>query len=221
MSIEVIHLRKILRILYSTPAQRTSALRSDIREDIARAGGSSVSGGDFYGPFWRDAKDHLFGFGDLHDATEQRIASNPRRENLYPQLRDGFLLWWNERRRWINEPFQQLDAPKGKYVFADIGATVKVESILAVRDGRNADHFVYPYFSPTPTLGDEASRLGLWLLREALPKIDPSELRILDVIRGQTFAIERSPLQGNEGDIFSAKYRATLKEWGRLWAEYE
>jgi len=221
MSIEVIHLRKILKILYSTPAQRTSALRSDIREDIARDGGGTISGGDFYGPFWRDAKDHVFGFGDLHDATEHRIESNPRRENLYPQLRDGFLLWWNERRRWTNEPFHQLDAPKGRHIFADIGATVKVDNLLAVRDGRNADHFVYPYFSPTPPLGDEPGRLGLWLLREALPRINPDDLRVLDVIRGQTFAIERNPLQGDEGDVFAARYRAALNEWRRLWSEYE
>ncbi len=29
---------------------------------------------------------------DLHDRVSARIESNPRRKNLYPQLRDGFLL---------------------------------------------------------------------------------------------------------------------------------
>ena len=100
MSMRRVHLRKLLKIIYLPEVPRRSALRADIREDRARAAdGGGGGGGDFYGPFWSDAKRHVFGVHDLHAATNGRIAGNCRRQNLYPQLRDGFLLWWDRRRR--------------------------------------------------------------------------------------------------------------------------
>jgi hypothetical protein len=51
MSLNVIHLRKLLNILYSEPNKRISAIRSDIRADLAKEAGAQTSGGDFYGPF--------------------------------------------------------------------------------------------------------------------------------------------------------------------------
>lgn len=221
MSLENIHLRKLLKIFYLPQNPRTAALRGDIREDLAREGGEGAAGGDFYGPFWRDAKDHVIGTADLYERVERRVLSNARRENLYPQLRDGFLLWWNERRRWTNEPFRPVDGIKGKYEFHELGAVVKVDNILSVRDAHDEDHFVYPYFSPQPVLGEEGARLGLWLIGEALPQIDLAETRILDVIRGQTFSTDRTPLAGDEEQIFTARYRSVLNEWRRLWSEYE
>ncbi len=221
MSLRLIHLRKLLKILYLDPQPRVTALRTDIREDIAREGGTPGAGGDFYGPFWRDAKDHVFGFSDLRDMTRVRIESNPARANLYPRLRDGFLLWWDERRRWTNEPFRQADSLKTRFPFPGLDATVKVANILAVRDARDEDHFVYPYWFPQPSLSDEAARIGLWLLREALPNVQPGELRILDVIRGQTFSIDRNPLAGDEEEIFRRRYHAALAQWDALRREYD
>ena len=112
MSVRMIHLRKLLKLMYLAPNRRVSALRADIRDDIARESGDPGSGGDFYGPFWSDAKAHVFGSAYLPEMVQVRIAANSGRANLYPQLRDGFLLWWNERRRWTNEPFRQTDAIK-------------------------------------------------------------------------------------------------------------
>jgi len=221
MSLRSIHLRKLLKILYSEPNRRISALRSDIRDDIARELGDIQGGGDFYGPFWRDAKDHAFGLSDLHQATEERIASNAGRANLYPRLRDGFLLWWNEKRRWTNQPFQQADLIKRRFNFPNINAIVKVDNILSVRDAIGTDHFVYPYFSPEPILSDEAGRIGLWLLFEALPEVDRTEIRILDVIRGQPFSIDRNPLKGDEQDVFTRRYQAALDQWETLRREYD
>lgn len=221
MSLRSIHLRKLIKILYLPSNRRVSVLRADIRDDMARENGSGGSGGDFYGPFWSDAKSHVFGFSDLHDTTRARIAANQRRANLYPQLRDGFLLWWNERRRWTNEPFRQADSLKSTYRFEDIDALVKVANILAVRDARNEDHYVYPYWFPDPVIGDEAARLSLWLLQAALPNTDPSELRVLDVIRGQTFSLDRSPMRGNEGRVFHQRYASLLREWEDLRREYD
>lgn len=220
MSLRSIHLRKLLKIMYLPQNRRISALRADIRDDIRREDVDVGSGGDFYGPFWSDAKSHVFGVNDLHDLTRARIAANSGRAGLYPQLRDGFLLWWNDRRRWTNEPFRQADALKTVYHFEELGATVKVANILCVRDARDEDHFVYPYWFPEPSLQDESARLALWLLQTALPNADPQELRMLDVIRGQTYSLDRIPLQGNEGNTFRARYAQLLRESDALRTEY-
>lgn len=221
MSLNQIHLRKLLKILYSEPNRRISALRSDIREDIARANGDLTGGGDFYGPFWADAKSHALGLTDLHATTDARIASNSGRANLYPRLRDGFLLWWEERRRWTNQPFQQAAIVKRRYNFPGIDAVVKVDNILSIEDALGHLHFTYPYFSPEPTLSLEAGRIGLWLLIQALPEVNQNEIRILDVIRGRPFSLDRNPLEGNEQSIFTQRYSEALNQWQELRREYD
>jgi hypothetical protein len=145
MSLDHIHLRKLLKILFLGQRELVSALRGDIREELARDAGDVAGGGDFYAPFWYDAKSHTFGNVDLSECVEQRIAANSGRANLYPLLRDGFLLWWNERRRWTNEPFVPGQALKTHFAFPGLNAVVKVEGILSVRDGRGIERFVYPY----------------------------------------------------------------------------
>jgi len=211
MALERIHLRKLLKILFLDPNKLRSAIRADIREDRAREAGESSSGGDFYAPFWADAKDHVFHIADLPESVARRISLNGRRRNLYPRLRDGFLLWWNERRRWTNEPFRSGQSVKTRFPFPGMDATVKVDSILSVRDGLNAERLVYPYFSPAPVLSDHAARLGLWLLTAALPAVAPNSIRILDVIRGQTFSLDRTPLRGDEEEEFRRRYVELLR----------
>jgi hypothetical protein len=98
---------------------------------------------------------------------------------------------------------------------------VKVDNILSARDGRGEEHYVYPYFSENPILEEEAARLGLWLLGRALPAVPHEEIRILDVIRGEPFSIDRYPLAGNEEDNFRDRYVALLEEWEALRAEYD
>lgn len=221
MALDNIHLRKLLKILFFDANSRRSALRGDIREEIAREAGETGSGGDFYAPFWFDAKCHVFGSADLHACVEERIAANAGRGNLYPLLRDGFLLWWNERRRWTNEPFRPGQSLKTHFPFPALDATVKIDSILSVHDGRDEEHFVYPYFAPSPALSDEAARWGLWLLCRALPTVRAEELRILDVIRGRTFSIDRNPLRGDEEENFTRRYAAVLREREVLRREYD
>lgn len=65
MAIDRIHLRKLLKIIYLETNGRVAEVRKDIREEITRATGEDSSGGDFYAPFWADAKKHVFGSGDL------------------------------------------------------------------------------------------------------------------------------------------------------------
>lgn len=221
MSVERIHLRKLLKIMFLAAGPRRSALRADIREEIARDAGDDGGGGDFYGPFWADARSHVFGLEDLHATVQTRIQANGRRRNLYPRLRDGFLRWWTERRRWTNAPFQPGQQLKSNFHFPDLGATVKVDSILSVRDAQGVEHYVYPYFAPEPVLSEEAARLGLWLLLETLDQVPPAEIRILDVIRGETFSIDRYPLVGTEEQNFIRRYRALLAEREALAEEYD
>lgn len=219
MALHQVHLRKILKIMFLPPVQRRSEIRRDIREEVARASGQS-GGGDFYVPFWADAKAHAFGVLDLSHAIDDRIAINDRRETLYPRLRDGFLTYWNERRRWTNKPFTKGQSLKGNLEFQGLGATVKVDNILVVKDGLGDEHAIYPYFSPNPVLSDEAARLGLWLLSQATTGIPYTELRILDVIRGKAFALDRLPLDGTEEAYFKRRYRQILNEREILRADY-
>jgi hypothetical protein len=222
VSLQIIHLRKILKIMYLQGPQRVSALRADIRDDITRESGEDgSSGGDFYGPFWRDAKDHVFGITDLREQTAVRIESNGGRANLYRQLCDGFLVWWNERRRWTNEPFQPAGAKKAVCRLPGIDANIKLANILSVRDGRHEDRLVYPYWFPNPPLNDESARLGLWALSQAFPEVDPVQFRILDVILGQTYSFERNPLRGDEAELFRRRHAAALAEWQTLRQEYD
>ncbi|MDP7325978.1 MAG: hypothetical protein QGF48_07560 [Qipengyuania citrea] len=207
--------------MYLEPNKRRSALRTDIREDIRREAGEDGGGGDFYSPFWADAKAHVFGGPDLRESTAERIAANDRRSNLYPQLRDGFLSWWDERRRWTNLPFNPGRKLKARFQFPEFDAVVKIDNILTVVDGNGDEHVVYSYFAPEPALSADAARLGLWVLTQAFPAVPPSELRILDIIRGNTFSIDRTPLTGEEEIELRARYARLVVERDNLRAEYE
>jgi hypothetical protein len=220
MSVRSISLRKLIKILFSPANRRVSEIRKDIREEIKRNQDPTRGGGDFYAPFWSDAKDHVFGISDLHASVAGRIESNDRRGNLYPRLRDGFLLWWDERRRWTNEPFRQAQPLRARFPFPGIDAVVKIDSILSVKDARNADRYICPYFAPEPELTEEAARLSLWLLSQALPNVPIAELRVLDVIRGQTFSEDRLPLRGDEEQVFRQRYEALIGEWDVLRQDY-
>ncbi|WP_394654294.1 hypothetical protein [uncultured Sphingomonas sp.] len=222
MSMQSIHLRKLLKIMYLDGPARVSALRADIRDDISRERDDREgSGGDFYGPFWRDAKDHVFGASDLREQTRLRIARNNRRRNLYEQLRDGFLLWWDERRRWTNEPFQRAGSIRTVKRLDGVDADIKFANVLAVRDGNDEEHFVYPYWFARPPLNNESARLGLWALCEAFPHINRGELRLLDVIRGQTYSLDRNPLRGDEAALFQRRFLLALNQWTQLRREYD
>lgn len=212
MALNRIHLRRLLKILFLEPNARRSELRSDIRGEIARDAGQDGGGPDFYAPFWADAKNHVFGIADLHDMVDGRVEANERRANLYPQLRNGFLTWWNERRRWTNEPFRPGRSLRAQFPFPNLDAVIKVDNILSVRDGSGEEHIIYPYFSPQPELSENAARLGIWLLSAALPTVSLEEIRILDVIRGRTFSVDRYPLQGSEQEEFTRRYAAALFE---------
>ncbi|MDR6658500.1 hypothetical protein J2W51_001042 [Tardiphaga robiniae] len=185
MSFEIVGLGKLLRVMYADKAGRISILRGDIRDAIRRESASSTKGGgDFYGPFWADAKRHVAGEVDLRAETPQRILKNTRRERLYEISRDGFLLWWEEKRRLRNEPFKIIEASvKARYDALGLGA-VKIENILAITVGDDGHRIIYPYFCEDPSLTDEAARLGLWVMSQCIVGYAAKDMRIWTLFRG-------------------------------------
>ena len=214
MALDRIHLRKLLKLFLMKENLRATAIRSDAREVMKKLDEGPGPGGDFHVPFWRDAKAHAAGRVDLREATNVQIEKNWRRKNLYPRLRDGFLIWWNEKRRWINEVIGEIPkAIKSSFGFAEIDGIVKVENLLSLRLGEDKFRYIYPYFADKPALTPEAARLGLWLMSRALPLYDVKDMRILDVIRGEAFSVDKYPFDGKEEDLFRLQYRSILREW--------
>lgn len=222
MSLKKIHLRKVLALMFATDAKATSVLRADIRDEIRKASGIGSEGGDFHTPFWYDVRGHIDGSKELGLSVAERITANPRRDRLYKAMQTGFLDWWDHKRRWTNETSSsQFLAVKGQIDFPEIGCTVKVENMLAMFIGNARNRIIYPYFAEEPSLKPEGARLGLWALTESIKGYPPEELRILDVIRGQSYAITDITLTGTERYEFQQKYILLLKRWNSLWKEYD
>lgn len=85
--------------------------------------------------------------------------------------------------------------------------------MLSLRLGEDRFRYVYPYFAEKPLFTPEAARLGLWLMSQALPDYDINDMRILDVLRGEAYSVDKYPLIGNEEEIFRLRYRSVLREW--------
>lgn len=217
MSIDRIHLWKLLRLFYAKPNLQRRLLLDDIRRELKESGEEENTGGDFHVPFWADAKDHVAGKLELLDKSKTRARKNKSRTRLYPLLAKGFLSVWNEKIRWRNEKFEfHPKTAKGFLSFDELEATVKVESVLAVKIWDGTDRAVYPYFSEEPILPIEGVRLGFWALEKALSELQAKDLRILDVLRGSYFRPEDAPARGDEETIFTQKYKFILEDWQRL-----
>lgn len=137
-------------------------------------------------------------------------------------LEKAFLEWWDNKRRWRNEPFKVIDVDriKGSYSFDEIDATVKVENLFCVQVGDEYNRLIYPYFSEKPPLPDEGFRLGLWLISQALKEQSSEDNRILDVLRSKSAGMVDLPLQGDERDVFLNNYSRILDKWDELRKEY-
>ena len=222
MSLQKTPLRKLLQLFYAPANLRTSKIREDIRKENAKADGKkSGNGGDFHVPFWSDAKQHALGAGDLQELVEARIAADSKKSKLYPLLAQGFLAWWDEKRRWRNEPLAPLGTPSGtQLALPEIAATVKIEGTMALESGPNFHRIIYPYFSENPNLPPEGARLALWAMSEVFLLHKPKDLRVLDVLRGTSAGIDDYPLLGDEREIFLQRYRFVLSERDRLSVEY-
>jgi hypothetical protein len=222
MSLKKAHLRKVLALMFAPDAKTTSVLRSDIRDEIRKARGIGSDGGDFHAPFWYDVRAHVDSSKELGLSVAERIAANRRRRRLYEAMEKGFLDWWDNKRRWTNEAStSHFLAVKGRIDFQEIGCAVRVENVLAMFIGNARNRIIYPYFAEEPSLDSQGARLGLWALSEAINGYPPDELRILDVIRGQSYAIADVTLTGSERHEFLQRYAQLLERWNSLWKEYD
>lgn len=219
MSIQRIHLQKLLRLFYADTQLQRRILREDIgRERRKIQTDSKKKGGDFHVAFWADAKAHVAGSLNLREKSKARIEKNPQnRGRLYPLLTNGFLSVWDEKVRWRNERFEfHPKTFRGLLPFEKLDAIVKIENVLAVKIWDGSDRAVYPYFSEKPALPLEGVRLGLWAMKESLPEFRPEDLRILDVLRGSYFRPSDAPLVGDEEEVFTKKFLLLLNEWKKL-----
>jgi hypothetical protein len=221
MSILNVQLRKILQIFYADERLRRRLLLEDIRSDEKKEGGGKRStGGDFYAPFWADAKAHVTGTADLTRQTEIRIAANPRRTRLYPLLRDASLNLFEARLRWTNKPpVIRIENLNGQFEIAEIAATIRVQNVWLARVGGDRgelSYLIYPYFSEEPSLPEEGARLGLWAMSAALSEQPLDYTRIVDLLRQGLFSPTTRRLAGDERDIFLRRYRTIILERARL-----
>ncbi|QGP79361.1 hypothetical protein [Sphingobium sp. CAP-1] len=218
MSVLDIPLRKALQLFYANERLRRSVLKEDIRLDRKKeAGGTRSQGGDFYLPFWSDVKRHIAGDGDLAQMTIDRVASNQNFKRLYPLLKDGVLELLNAKLRWSNEPVEII--PKsvhGNLRIEQLNAIVRIRDALHARVREKYTRVVYPYFSEEPALSDEAGRLGIWAMQQALPNLDPNDMRLIDPLRRVFFSPETTPLRGDEEAVFVDRYTSLASEWERL-----
>ena len=218
MSVLDIPLRKALQLFYANQALRRSILKDDIRLDRRKeSGGTRSQGGDFYLPFWADVKKHISGDGDLTQMIDDRIASNKSFKRLYPLLKDGVLELLSAKLRWSNEPVEIVpQSVHGNLQIEGLGGTIRIRDALHARVREKYTRVVYPYFSEEPALTDEGGRLGLWVMQQALAKLDPHDMRIIDPLRRVFFSPETTPLKGDEEEIFHDKYTMLIDEWERL-----
>lgn len=162
LPLESISLRKLLKIRFARPNRRQGALREIIRQDRARAAGSVDEGGDFYGPFWADAKAHVFGTRDLHEATTGQGGRQPEPAAAVPAA--------PRRLSGVVEPLSSRDqrafrlgpVQRTRFEVLSLASTVKVDNILSIEDG----------------LG------GFTTSTRTLPRPLPSEMRQLSLVCG-------------------------------------
>jgi hypothetical protein len=220
MAIDIMHLNKAMKLCALQEQALTSAIRRELREERRRLDAEG-GGGDFYSPFWSDAKSHVVGIVNLNTATESRIAVNGRRYRLYPLLRDGFLQWFEELRRSTNERIGWMEERvHNHYPVPGLELVLKVDNLLGLRIGTERHRLVYPYFAEAPALSQRWARIGLWLMSEALPNFSVTEMEILDVMRGRSFSGQTLFFRGDEEAVFAARYNEICNEWERLRPEY-
>jgi hypothetical protein len=216
MSLEKINLRKLLQLFFASDRLQQSLLLDDIRKDRTKEDGDR-DGGDFYGPFWSDAKDHVAGLSNLIEQTKIRVAKTKTRARLYPVLTSSFLEIWNEKMRWRNEPFEFAPkSVKAQLLIKELGTTVKIENTASLKIRDSTHRVIYPYFYEMPALPEAGARLGFWALKEALPDFRAEDFRIIDMQRRAYFRYAEIGLTGNEREQFLQIYDVLLKRWRKL-----
>jgi hypothetical protein len=103
----------------------------------------------------------------------------------------------------------------------ELGATIKIENLLGLKIRDQSHRIIYPYFSEEPALPEEGRRIGLSVLNRGLSDYSIDDLRVLDVLRGNSYGTLDHALLGNENELLLRRYEDVLKEWKKLKKEYE
>jgi len=172
MALDNVSLNKFLNLLRSPRDRRIAMIRRDARTSVLKEKFDAKSEDrDFYSTFWADAKKAVFMGADLDDLTRERIEKSRSRFRLFPILRDGFLMAWDNYTGQIlgdSEKIEQLRNISGAWSPNDVDGKIRVGNLLALKDINDLRHLVFPYFSQLYALGPRAASLGLWTLRHVL-----------------------------------------------------
>lgn len=137
---------------------------------------------------------------------------------MYPRLATGFLGLW---KRGDNQQVKVLSkSPKGRYNAINNELEIKVENIMAISIDSN-ERLGYPYWFPDPILSEEAGRIGLWVMGQALKDQNEQNMRVFDIIRSEFYSLQNSPLEGNEEQILLENFKRISKLYEKLKTEYE
>lgn len=217
MSLELIHLRKALKFCMLDDDRARSALRREAYEDRRRHEQPGEGGGDFFVPFWSDAKAFAIHGDDLEIATTMRIERHGGRRRLYSILCPQFIDWWNRFEGAMNEPLVPLDENvHARHEFEELGITLKVDNLLALRIDRDRHRLIYPYFSERPALSTRWARVGLWAISETLDGFRPQDMVLLDVQRARSFSVREIDLRGDEEAIFTERMAELQDIWDEI-----
>lgn len=217
MSLDLINLRKALKFCMLDDDKAFSALRREAYEDRRRIEFSGEGGGDFFGPFWSDAKAFATEGANLVAATESRVEAHGGRSRLYPILCERFSQWWYQFERTINEPLIPLrETVHARRDFDDLDVTIKVDNLLAFQIDRDRHRLIYPYFSESPPLSQRWARVGLWVMTEVLEGFRGLDMVILDVQRGRSFSLREIDFRGDEEAIFMNRMAELRVFWDNI-----
>lgn len=221
MSIEKIGLSKLLKIFGADDSLRRRLIREDLYRDRKKLEGFDGSGGDFYVPFWADAKSYVTNGQDLHIATKARIEDLRQRASLYPRLRDGFLEWLELSRRDTNQKLVPSEKTvHARHDFPEMQLTLKIDNVMALHVGNDRVRLVYPYFCKEHGLSERWGRVGIWLMKVTFPAFELDDMEIVDVMRGRSIAGRRGQLVGDEEQLFKGRYALIHDEWEALKPRY-
>jgi hypothetical protein len=221
MSIQIINLNKLLRLCALPENLLIGDLRDYLRSERDAAQGVESTARHFHYPWWSVAKLHVVGQADLRSETPVLVAANAYRKRLYPMLTEAFLSWFDELRRSSNESFGWVEERvHNHYPVPGLQLTVKVDNLLSLRIGDAVRRLVYPYYSEFPVLTDKWARVGIWLMRDALPRFPLDQMEILDVLRSRSFRGAELTLRSDEEAIFKTRFLRILELWRSLRTDY-
>lgn len=219
MAMDRLSLSRFLELMQLPHARRLRMIERDARRAVyVEQFGKDADGGggDFYGPFWADAKrsavDDSF---DLASATVERIASNKSRRRLYPVLLNGFESGWAVlRQARISGGVITLVSNLAVTLKGSEGEDrLRATNALSVQEAGTHLHITYPYFSKDVGLGTRHARLGLAVLKQGFASAKPKTVAILDVLRGNLFVGDEVIEDSSAREQVVERYDAVMREW--------